>query len=96
MYPAVFKITANAGPRDSTAITFDGDLRVAELAVLSETISKARVKGGRVLLDLTGVQVVDRAAIQQLGEWRDGGIEIRNSPAYVCSWMEQERKGPIS
>jgi hypothetical protein len=92
----VFKITASAGPRDSTAIAFDGDLRVAELAVLSEAIGKVRMAGGRVLLDLTGVQVVDRAAMRQLREWLDGGIEIKNSPAYLSAWMEQERKSAIS
>lgn len=92
----MFKITANAGPHDSTAILFDGDLRAAELAVLSEAIGKARLRGGRVLLDLTGVQLVDRAAIRQLREWMDGGIEIKNRPAYVCAWMAQEKKGRIS
>jgi hypothetical protein len=52
--------------------------------------------GGRVLLDLTGVQVVDRAAMRQLRQWMDRGIEIRNQPAYICAWMEQEKNGPMS
>lgn len=82
-----------AGPRESVVICFDGDLRATELAVLSEAIGSAHLQGVRVILDLRGLQILDRASMHQLQTWMESGIEIRNRPAYVCAWMEQDRNG---
>jgi len=45
-----------------------------------------------VTLDLEHVRLVDRDAVNVLAESETRGIEIRNCPAYVREWINQEQR----
>jgi hypothetical protein len=45
-----------------------------------------------VTLDLENVRLVDRDAVNLLAASETRGIEIRNCPAYVREWINQEKR----
>ena len=45
-----------------------------------------------IILDLTGVQLVDRDAVQFLAQWESRGAELRNCSPYIREWISQERR----
>jgi len=55
---------------------------------LQELLSTAA--GGRVVLDLKDVTLVDRAAVQFLARVEMGGTELVNCPEYVRRWIAAE------
>ena len=46
--------------------------------------------GGRVVLDLKDVTLVDRAAVEFLARIEMAGTELVNCPEYVRSWIAAE------
>lgn len=50
----------------------------------------ATVAGGRIVLDLTDVTLVDRVAVRFLARTEMAGIEIVNCPEYVRHWIAAE------
>jgi anti-anti-sigma regulatory factor len=61
----------------------------AEHAVrLQELLATAA--GGRIVLDLKDVTLVDRAAVRFLARVESAGTEIINCPGYVRSWIAAE------
>jgi hypothetical protein len=45
----------------------------------------------QIVLDLKDLTLVDRDAIRFLERCEAGGIELRNSPAYIRVWIDRER-----
>lgn len=48
-------------------------------------------EGIRIVVDLRDLTLVDRDAIRFLERCEAGGIELRNSPAYIRVWIDRER-----
>jgi hypothetical protein len=56
-------------------------------------VVRAALRGGSVVaLDLTDVELVDRAAVQFLSEVEASGIELRSCPTYIREWVAGERE----
>jgi ABC-type transporter Mla MlaB component len=89
---AVLKIRALAAPEHFVEFALIGDLCQSDLAMLAETVGEAQKCGKRIVLDLTGIFLVDRAAMRLLLEYLEIGVELRNSPRYVSTWIDQERQ----
>jgi hypothetical protein len=61
----------------------------AELKALFES----ETKGRHIVLDLEDLTLVDRDAVRFLGRCEADGIKLKNCPAYIREWIEQERGG---
>ena len=61
---------------------------LAELKRVMESYSKP------VVLDLTGVKLVDREAITFLANLETGNATITNCPPYIREWILRERAQP--
>jgi anti-anti-sigma regulatory factor len=48
--------------------------------------------GSRLLLDLREVRLVDAGAVELFARCEDGGIKLRNCPAYVREWIASNRR----
>lgn len=46
---------------------------------------------GRVVIDLREVILVDREVVSFLAVNENNGIELRNCPAYIREWVDQEK-----
>ena len=57
---------------------------------LEELLSTAA--GGRIILDLRDVTLVDREAVQFLARLEMTGTELINCPEYVRSWIVAENE----
>jgi hypothetical protein len=45
-----------------------------------------------IVLDLSEIKLVNQAAVRFLRLSEDGGIELRNCPAYVREWIRLDRR----
>lgn len=48
-------------------------------------------EGSAVAIDLNGVLIVDREAVQLLAVRESNGDELRNCPPYIREWVTKER-----
>jgi hypothetical protein len=48
-------------------------------------------EGIRIIVDLKDLTLVDRDAVRFLERCEAGSITLRNSPAYIRSWIDRER-----
>ena len=78
--------------------TLAGQLTREHLPELKRLLMTAREGGRRVVLDLSGIVLVDRELVRWLAS-SSLDVELINCPAYVLSWMrcegcEEETKTP--
>jgi ABC-type transporter Mla MlaB component len=85
-----YRIHCSAQP-DGTIFVLSGLLDTEHAARLQELLATA--PGGRVVLDLKDVTLVDRAAVRFLSRVETAGAEIVNCPEYVRSWIAAEDRG---
>jgi ABC-type transporter Mla MlaB component len=86
----VLRITHREPSPERATLRLEGRL-VAEWVPLLERECSALHRAGRaVILDMTGVGFVDRAAIEALMRLSRGGVEIRCRPGLVASVLEGE------
>ena len=76
----------------SREITYalSGQLTQEHLPELKRLLTAAREEGRRVVLDLTGIVLVDRELVQWLASRRCLEVELVHCPAYVLSWIRCE------
>jgi hypothetical protein len=55
-------------------------------------ITRAR-PGRAVTLELKDLELADREAVGSLRACQDKGIELRNCPRYIRTWMESGEEG---
>ena len=48
---------------------------------------------GNLVLDLEEVKLVDRDAVDFLDRCEADGVRLRNCPAYIRHWINQDHKG---
>jgi anti-anti-sigma regulatory factor len=70
--------------------TLSGRMDAEQTAVL-KTLFRDEAEGGRIVLDLKDLTLVDRDAVQFLERCESDSIKLRNSPAYIREWIERER-----
>jgi len=44
-----------------------------------------------LILDLTGVRLVDQEVVRFLANWEAGGASLQNCPAYIREWIGAEK-----
>jgi hypothetical protein len=77
--------------RDLVTFALSGRIQAEDLQELKrvmESYSKP------VVLDLTGVKIVDREAITFLANLETGNATITNCPPYIREWILRERAQP--
>ena len=77
--------------RDLVTLALSGRIQAEDLPELKrvmENYSKS------VVLDLTGVRLVDREAITFLANLETGNATITNCPPYIREWILRERAQP--
>jgi hypothetical protein len=70
-----------------------GRLEIESLRELSELLARESTARA-VTLDLEDLVLVDRDAVRFLRACADHGIELRNCPQYIQTWMACDREGP--
>jgi anti-anti-sigma regulatory factor len=73
------KITLS-GPGPAPVLTLDGRLTGHEVAELHRAVAEA---GGRVVLDLTGLQFADRLGVTALRELKAHGVSYTGASPYI-------------
>jgi len=75
---------------DLVVFYVSGRIQGEQVETLRELVE--REEGG-VAIDLTEVNLVDREAVRVLALSEANGVELRNCPAYIRSWVARERTG---
>ena len=69
-------------------LRISGRIGGADVDVLRVAIDR---EGGPLAIDLEEVALVDSGAVNLLAVSEANGIELRNCPAYIREWVDQER-----
>jgi anti-anti-sigma regulatory factor len=83
-----FRIERSSEGKD-TILRLSGRMRAGDL----ESLRKELGNEPRLILDLTGVSVVDVAIVRFLNVCESRGLRIENGPSYIKEWMRREREG---
>jgi hypothetical protein len=73
---------------EDTILRLSGRMRADDLESLQKEIGNEP----RLILDLTGVSVVDVEIVRFLNICEIRGLRIENGPAYIKEWMRRERE----
>ena len=71
-----------------TVLRISGRITVEGVDVLRLAIDQER---GPLAIDLQEISIVDCDAVNLLAVSEANGIELRNCPAYIREWVDQER-----
>jgi ABC-type transporter Mla MlaB component len=77
--------------RDLVTLALSGRIQAEDLPELKRVMESY---GKPVVLDLTGVKLVDREAIIFLANLETGNATITNCPPYIREWILRERAQP--
>ena len=83
-----YRILRSATP-DAIVFAVSGDMDGDHAAGLRELLMSE--PGGRIVLDLRDITLVNHAAVRCLARVEAEGIRIVNCPGYVRSWIAAER-----
>jgi len=87
----MFKLTALSNPAGPAILALSGHMNAEALAELRQRIEAGQGLGGRVVVDLSEVTLMDRAAVRFLAGQPAGGVELVNCPPYIERWISRER-----
>jgi hypothetical protein len=73
---------------EDTILRLSGRMRADDLESLQKEIGNEP----RLILDLTGVSVVDVEIVRFLNICEIRGLRIENGPSYIKEWMRRERE----
>jgi hypothetical protein len=73
---------------EDTILRLSGRMRADDLESLRKEIGNEP----RLILDLTGVSVVDVEIVRFLNICEIRGLRIENGPSYIKEWMRRERE----
>ena len=85
-----FKIERSVGDKKSVVLRLSGRIDGPAVEMLRDVIEK---EGALAALDLMEVMLVDREAVRLLVRSEANGIQLRNCPAYIREWVDQEKAG---
>ncbi len=74
----------------SVVLRVSGRIGAEHIEMLREMLAQEK---GEVAVDLEEVLIVDRNALEPLARFEQGGVELRNCPAYVREWIINQRAG---
>jgi len=85
--------TLSETPREIT-YALAGQLTREHLPELKRLLVAAHEGGRRIVLDLSGIVLVDRELVRWLASCQCLSVELVHCPAYVLSWMRSEGEEP--
>lgn len=85
----MLKIQRSSNGEVEVVFTLSGRMDEEQMAEL-EALIKSEAKGHRIVLDLKDLTLVGRDAISFLERCEEGGITLKNCPAYVREWINRE------
>jgi len=85
----MFKITFET-EENEFRVNLHGNFTGEYVSAVQKALSPRGYSRDKVILDLTNVTLVDRAAMELLRGPKLKGTMIRNTPSYVTRWIEQE------
>jgi ABC-type transporter Mla MlaB component len=74
---------------DGVTFVLSGRMQQEDLQALKALLKKHKKQ--TVLLDLKGVKLVDREAVQFLADFETGQCKITNCPPYIREWIRREQ-----
>ena len=84
------RITRKKGSRSRATLVLEGKVAAEWVALLERESSDLLGSGLAVILDLAGVDFVDRSGVRALGRLSRIGVEIHCRPGAVASVLEGE------
>jgi ABC-type transporter Mla MlaB component len=75
---------------ESVMLTLSGRLRAGDLSELKNIMESY---SRPIVLNLTEVKIIDRAAIGFLAEFEFNNGRIKSCPSYIREWIRQELAG---
>ncbi len=87
----MFKMIELSNPAGPAILAVSGHMNAEALAELRQSIDDGKRKGGRVVVDLSEVTLMDRVAVRFLAGQPEGGVELVNCPPYIERWISRER-----
>jgi hypothetical protein len=76
--------------RRSVVFILTGRIQAGQVPDLDAFLSSESSEG-EIVLELGGVKLVDRDAVQFLANREAAGAELRNCSAYIREWIAQEK-----
>lgn len=83
-------LTPQSGTSGASILALAGTVDGAALEEIGDFIRSNREARHAIVLDLSDVTLLDRAAAQFLAEQRKRGVELVNCPSYIEPWISRE------
>lgn len=85
-----FKIVPEPHPAsNSITLLLNGKFSEDAISELAQSLSEAKRKHDRVVLDLSEVTLVDRQAVRYFSEQASEEVKLVNCPIYLRRWITQ-------
>lgn len=91
----MLKITTVRENHESFRVQLYGQFTGEYVPEVEKILSGQDMDAHKIVLDLSDVTFVDRAAMKFLGSAKSGNIAVENIPSYVTRWIEQERRSRL-
>ena len=86
----MLKITRAAN--GAVVFKLSGRMGAENIGELEKLIS-AEASGGRIVMDLKDLRLVDQDVVSFLRRCEANSIQLKNCPAYIREWITGERRG---
>ena len=69
-------------------LKIEGWINEADIALLETEITRVRSESSRLVLDLSGVRFIDRAALPHLRAWSKEHVILKNASPFIQALLE--------
>lgn len=83
-------MTVSSSASNSVTLAVSGKVNAGSLAEIGRMIETGQRSQKQVVLDLSEVTLLDRAAARFFGESLRQGVEVVNCPLYIRHWISPE------
>jgi anti-anti-sigma regulatory factor len=83
-------LTPQTSTSGTTILALAGTVQSDSLPAIDNFIRSGREASHQVVLDLSDVTLLDRAAAQFFARHRREGVELVNCPSYIEPWISRE------
>ena len=89
----MLRITVVSQSQEEVALKVEGWIGAGEAAVLEQEGDRYLRQGGRLVLDLNGVQNIDEAGVELLRRWSRKGLRLCGGSVFVRALLDRYRLG---
>lgn len=86
----MFTAIVSSNQSDSLTLAIAGSVNQEALPEIALLIAHGRRDYEKVILDLSEVTLLDRAAAQFFADQSEGGIRLVNCPVYIRRWIVRD------